>query len=500
MRADEPETNFKSVEACLRQADFEFKQPRYELAAPLYQQALEILHQTRATGHADVLYCLQNLADSWTFSGDYKKAYETLQELLELRQRQPGVNNVDLIATKFKVAKVLEMGRTNQLSANMYDDAMNMAEQSLYTGHPLLIAIYVAYKEMLQRTAGAPELIEALTKKSERVAGADQGVGADILDSMRLRDYVALVAPEPPPEPEPVPEPIKLPIALIRNVCIGIVLLGAIGAAVVFGTQHHEKHAEQQKQQSMAKTYEGQIFESADGEQKLVFLAGGNVDSVLDGIKRKLPMKVLPPGSEFSSGGNIEHSRSFKHVNDSLMADDGRILYSENASEGKIVARVKTIAKAAQTYFDEHKEYPKQAAELSNIDPKILDNPFTQANDEISVIEAGKERDWTPDQEPDIVPTLESGKLIAGERTLAPGAVHCYLFYTGDKYVEGVKCLGFFIRACDANGKFLAGEPGKAFVAQMIAGREPHIAGIFTAKPAKDADPTVSLLKIISDK
>jgi hypothetical protein len=91
--------------------------------------------------------------------------------------------------------------------------------------------------------------------------------------------------------------------------------------------------------------------------------------------------------------------------------------------------------------------------------------------------------------------------MLPGEPAGAPGTVHCYVFSTGDKYVEGVKCLGFFERGFDAKGKFLPGEkPEEVFVCEMIAGAAPKMAGISVPREATPDDPPVQVIKVIADK
>jgi tetratricopeptide (TPR) repeat protein len=408
------ETQFQDAETCLKQADFEFKNRRFDAAVPLYEQALEMLQQTRTSGHTDIAYCMQNLGDACALSGDFKKAYEVLRELLEIRQRQPGTNNVDLISTKYKVAKMLEMAGMEKLAAQQYDEAMRLAEPSLYAGHPLLTIIYVAYLELLRRTGGSAELVEYVAQKATESGSGALGVGASLLDSMHLRDYVALVPPAPgsrAPEAqvqqhEPAAPKKPFPVAMVRNVVIGIVALGAIGAGVYVATQHSAKKEVRQKQAEAVKTYEGQSFESADGQEKLVFVPGGNVDAVLDGVKRKLPVLMLPAGSSFTDGGNIGKYRAFRKVDSGMQSDEGKYLYADGTTENQMVQRLKRISMAAQKYYDEHKEYPKTSQQLAEIDPTVLDDVITKAKDDIAFVDAGEERDWTPGQTPRLIQPL----------------------------------------------------------------------------------------------
>lgn len=81
-----------------------------------------------------------------------------------------------------------------------------------------------------------------------------------------------------------------------------------------------------------------------------------------------------------------------------------------------------------------------------------------------------------------------------------PGSVHCYTFLTGDKYQEGVKCQGFFIRASDGNGKLLSQGASKTFVAVMLAGRESEVAGVYHPKLPGPLSSPLQLVRIIMAK
>ncbi len=158
------EETFKNIEAWLAEADAHAKLRRYELAAPLYDKALAALKLSRPEGHPDIAFCLQNLGDSLAFSGSLEQSLATFRELHELRLRQPGTNNADLIAAKYKVAKMLEMVGLPDESAAMYDEASALAEQSLFGGHPLFNAIYEGQLLLFQRTAASPERGAAVSK------------------------------------------------------------------------------------------------------------------------------------------------------------------------------------------------------------------------------------------------------------------------------------------------------------------------------------------------
>lgn len=497
MRTEEYSKDDKGL---LPQADFEFKQRRYDTAAPLYEQVLAALRQDGASKPADLAYCLEHLGDSLVQLGDYKKAFVTFGELHQIRQAVPGVNNADLLSAKFRLAKMLEMQGRLDDAIVAYEEGVALAEQSLYAGHPLLNVFYEALLNVLRESKADPAQVDQLLRKLNTVT-AGNVVAGNLLESMNLKDYKSLSykAPAEPADAAPK-QPIKLPIAAIRNFTIGIIALALVGGGIYYGVTHMEKKKEEQKQQAEVSQYDGKVFESADGQDKLTFLFGGKVDSVIDGVKRELPVTVLPPGSEFSSGGMLADSRSFRETAAGMLADDGRLLYGDSSPDVKVIARMKAVAEAAQKYFAEHKEYPQNAKELTDIDPKLLDNPVSNAPDEIVVINAGKERDWTPEEAPPIVATLQKGALLPDEPEPAPGAVRCYYYLTGDKWVEGVKCLGFFIRVADVNGKFLPGHQlAKAFVAALINGKEPHIAGLYNPV-APPADDQIKAVKIISSE
>jgi tetratricopeptide (TPR) repeat protein len=500
------ESEFKDVGSCLKQADFEFKQRRYELSAPLYRRALAELRETRQPGDADIVFCIQSLADALALARDYDGALELYEELHQIRERQPGTNNYDLIAAKFKVAKMQDLiGNVGSAGAR-YSEALEVAQQSLYPDHPLTNSIASSYLDMVKRSSGAQELIARLSAK---VNNAGKGIADSVFDSQHIREIEVLL---PRPKPKQVAASgeegkkisITIPPGVIKAVgiaCIVCLVLAGVGAGVQFFTKQAKEKSEQAAKKAKLDAFTGKFYESIDGQDQLSFLPEGKVDSVVNGVKRALPFVVLAPGSAFSSGGMLGRSRSFQQVEDGMRADDGAMLYLKGSKGDGMVDRVRAIAAAAQKYFETHKEYPESAKDLFDLDQRVSVNAVTLSQDLIPVMDAGKERDWTPDTTPDVVQTLLYGTLLRGEPPLAPGAVHCYYFATGDKYLEGVKRLAFFIRACDPQGKFLSGENlEKSFVGILINGRPPNIAGLSQPSDPTSSDAPVELIKIIPSK
>ena len=495
----------------LRLADQEFKSRRYTQAASLYAQALESLRQTRAQGHTDIAYCLQNLSDSYALAGDYQSAYQVFLELFEVRNNNPGVNNIDLIATKYKMAKMLELGGMTEQALSGYAAAMAIAEQSLYEGHPVRAVIYVSYLELLQKTgSGNVQLLSSLNRKVQS-AGGDIQLGAIMLDAMHLREFIGMVRAETTPAEQPSlldqeistgeAPPAKVPVKLIAIVA-GIILLAGIGGAALFisSKQASEKKVEKAKVSWLNKSFDGQTFESASGQDKLIFLSGGKVETVLDGVKRDLPATVLPPDSELISAAG-RSVRLFKRVPDGMLADNARMLYAEGAPQRAIIQRVKNIALAAEKYYQEHKEYPKTAKDITDIDASVAENPVSKTQEDPLFFDAGKERDWDQRKTPVIADDLEAGHPMTGESQKAPGSVHCYTFYTGDKYVEGIKCVAFFMRPVGLDGRWLPGAAaGSAYCVTMVAGCQPNVAGISTPRDPVEGDAQVTGIKVIADK
>ena len=487
------------IEDSLKKADFEFKQRRFDKAAPLYEQALEALRANRPADHGDTIYCMETLADALAFSGDFQKAHQVLLEADQVRQRVPGANNIDQIATKYRLAKMSEMLRMIPQSLMTYREGIRIGEQSLYAGHPLLIAMYSAELKILQLTDGDEQEIEVLQKKINASAPGANSMADNILESMRLKEYGSFVLP-PAPKSD-ADRKFKLPIAAIRNTLIAVVLLGAIGAAAYVGMKHEAQKKQEKTELQLAKTFVGQSFESADGQLKLLFSVPGRVNSVIDGVHRDLPIEILPADAQLSDDSHTDLRRSFKRLPKAMLADDGDLLYAQDSPDSKVVARVSAIASAAQKYYDEHKEYPTTADQLAEVDPKIKENSVTGQEDEPVFIAGGKERDWAGGSEPALGGTLRAGYLLSGEQPLAPGAVHCYTFLSGDKYQkEGVKCTAFFIRASNTEGKLLPHSSGKFFVGAMLMGAQPKIAGLYKAREPDAQTNPLQLVKLIPEK
>jgi hypothetical protein len=232
------------------------------------------------------------------------------------------------------------------------------------------------------------------------------------------------------------------------------------------------------------------------------FLADGKVDVTWEGIKQSAQLTVLPPNSEFSAtGGNIGHAIWFKQGPDEMRCDDNRLLYDKNSPMHALLDRAQVIAAAAKEYFNNHQQYPENGKELAEVNPAVRDNPITHQQDDISVIGAGKERDWNAQEAPAGAASLADGQLLQGEAPLTPGAVHCYYFEAGDKYLEGVKRMGFFLRVCGPDGKFLpAKDKQRVYVGELVGKNVPHVAGLFVPRDATAEDRKIDTVKVIPAK
>jgi hypothetical protein len=515
MRSEDAEKGIRDFESALRDADFEFRQRRFVDAAPLYEEALQGLRTVRPAGHPDVIYCIQHLGDSLTFSGYYEIAHEVITELHDIRVKQPGFNNADLIATKFKLAKLNEMlGDLDGANAG-YADTMEWAEKSLYQGHPLRTLLYDSYGEMIQRSLGDPNFLQVLHDKYEESKDAGGNMVPDtLLDSLHLRGYEPLhmeqmsneeeeAAPPPPPEPLIPPEFYSL---LGKVALLGAKL--AVVAGIGFGIYYYamtslnrynaqQDHARQVK---FALRYDGKTYDSADGSYKLAFGHDAKVDSVIEGVHRSLPVEGIEPTRTFSNSTS-PHACVFKDNGDIMQSDDGHALYLVGTPNRGVVERIKLVAAAAQKFYDEHQEYPHELKDLVAEDPNVANNPITGTPDDISFLNIAHERDWDANDLARELNTLSSRDPLKDEPAPAPGVVHCYTTMAGDKYLEGVKCKGFFIRACDSQGQFMPDStPGKVFVVEQVEGRPANVAGLFTPTEAPKGDKKVTLIKIIPQK
>jgi hypothetical protein len=310
-------------------------------------------------------------------------------------------------------------------------------------------------------------------------------------------------APPPPPEPVIPPEFYSL---LGRVALLGVKL--AVVAAIGFGIYYYamtslnrynaqQDHARQVK---FAVRYDGKTYDSADGSYKLAFGHDATVDTVIEGVHRSLPVEGVEPTRTFSNS-TAPHACVFKDDGDIMQSDDGHALYLVGTPNRGVVERIKLVAAAAQKFYDEHQEYPHELKDLVAEDPNVANNPITGTPDDISFLNIAHERDWNASDLARELSTLSSPDPLKDEPAPAPGVVHCYTTMAGDKYLEGVKCKGFFIRACDSQGQFLPDStPGKVFVVEQVEGRPANVAGLFTPTEPPKGDQKVTLIKIIPQK
>lgn len=506
MPTEETQTQFRDVEDALKKADSAFQQQRFSEAVPLYDRCLTLLRQLRPADHSDVTYCLQNLADSYALSRSFERALELLGELKAIREKQPG-NQADLVGVLFKIARMQEMLGDNGGARRSYEEALAAGEEHLYSGHPFLGAILSGYANLLDAEDAELELRRNVQQKMKANQNDTRAVklGDAVLQNMHLKEFRSLVPNRPDKKEEAAQleqmrkneERAKKLKSLLPKIAIGVALLGA----VVVGSGVYLKHSSIEKAQSdrekVSKNFDGKSYQSADGDR--LSFEKTQVDAIIRGIHRKLPFEVEPKTTDFSAKNS--QVVSFRRVPNGLLADEGKLYYSPDSRDFLVLKRMKTIADAAQKYYNNHdNQYPQSLEQLVAEDPKVRDNLLTGKQDDFIVINAGRLRDWRPDAEPPpVYETLQTKALLPGEPPLEPGVVHCYHFSCGDPYI-GMKCAAFFIRVCDDDGNFISDGPNKVYCANLIAGQMPSIFEGSQGREPSPQDIPVTKIRLIDSE
>ncbi|MET0625245.1 MAG: tetratricopeptide repeat protein, partial [Pyrinomonadaceae bacterium] len=146
----------------------------YELARPLYEEALEV--RRASAGHADIAVSLENMARNLNLLYEIDEAAKLYEEALTLRRRNP--NSPNLIVALKEVAEFYADQEKTDAAVKLYEEAIAQQENylELYDSH--LAATFAGLAEVYEETtlrekADAYNALARVTRKTDpnRVGG-----------------------------------------------------------------------------------------------------------------------------------------------------------------------------------------------------------------------------------------------------------------------------------------------------------------------------------------
>ncbi len=205
------------------------------------------------------------------------------------------------------------------------------------------------------------------------------------------------------------------------------------------------------------------LFEGPDGKKQVRLLGTEVAYLVNPGAATKVPYRRI--GNNWADYFAIifssltEKQLWFEEEKAVLKSEDGSIYYGVDGPENIVLEKMRDLGGFAQSYFLRTGEYPKVVPPGADFAFSYI-SPYTGKGLKIQVrpIRA-QQKDGS-----DVLATLEGGNYLGNEETATPGYICSYAITYGDNLNDTMKCVNFFVRGCNKDGRFLMADHDKIFV------------------------------------
>ena len=501
--------------AHIRTAESALSNDNFNVAVPLLNKALLIITESGARDSIEALSCHQKLGECCYQKGDYDEACEHYRECNRIIEAIEEVSPETIVLIQQKLAKALEKGQRFSEAKDASEDSINLANELLDPGHPLVPVAYRMHLGLLQKTnapLGEIENFEARMKEAENAPAGRVDISDEIashvnyltgsfnLDNIekqrQMRQARRKIASNrdfgESRRGRMALKPIGMALALIAT--IGI----AGGGYVLYQTNQKKAESETKAPEPIfekpvitkrMKPFLEQTFTSADGMKSIKIREDGIVEYKIGNKTRSLSWREGAPATDFISQiketFNNSKSYSFKRTAQGFVDEDGTVLYESEAPDLVIVKEMSRLADLAKYYYTSWgSKYPAKRDNFSRMGPNInLDNPLGSGMKPlVRLRQFNKEEGQIVLEQ-----TLEefaAGKALFppdGKLKEHPGLIECMSLRPFDQEDDMAEGTSFLIRAYGKDGKFISGSRGEvAFVLAQENGVE--------VKPVKEED------------
>jgi len=479
---DDIESQVKKCREQLKDAQDFYWQSRFQESEALYKECLAKLDHIFPGYSPETATCLQGLGDTYYFQSRYLAALDHYKRLLSMRERLASNDPQGLVTALIKMAKTSEKLNEPEEALRFYRRALEVAQVSLFIGHPVLTSLLESYLAFLKRSQGDSGMAVDIEKKLKM--SRERYTEEELSKIMGNPDKQAQGrnAPQEPVEEEAhsvdVDHPLyegKVPnnsiMGVVWVVVVVIVTLGLAGAGIYFGAQIGEG-----PQYACVKS--GQKFLTLDEDKQLSFTSNDSVDMTLSGTKSKVNCRTLSnPASGLMFAISDFAGKQPLYVKNGEVINDpsGMILYSSEAPEWQTINAMRRVATTIKLYVAKNHKMPEQLEEVIAFETKLYyNNPFSGMRNLPSVSSGTYGPDGNVEKVQEaLVATkqLDTRKLdpklltLSLPKVVAPGAVLAICLQGDDKkpssfFVVGADRTGQLFRNCDNSGALvLRGEP-----------------------------------------
>lgn|GEM_PF-3940891 len=482
MSKDDIESQVKKCREQLKDAQDFYWQSRFQESEALYKECLAKLDHLFPGYSPETATCLQGLGDTYYFQSRYLAALDHYKRLLSMRERLAANDPQGLVTALIKMAKTSEKLNEPEEALRFYRRALEVAQVSLFIGHPVLTSLLESYLAFLKRSQGDSGLAVDIEKKLKM--SRERYTEEELSKIMGSPDKQAQGrnAPQEPLEEEAqavdVDHPLyegKVPnnsmMGLVWLIVIVVVSFSLAGAGIFFGAQIGEG-----AQHACVKA--GQKFLTLDEDKQINVTSNNSVDMTLNGTSSKVTCRTLSnpaSGLMFAISDFGGKQPLYVKTGEVITDPKGMLLYTSEAPEWQTIKAMKRVASTIKLYVAKNKKMPEQLEELIEFETKLeYHNPFSGMRNLPAVSSGtyGPEGNVEKVQEV-LVATkqLDTRKLdskllsLSLPKVVAPGAVLAICLQGDDKkpssfFVVGADRTGQLFRNCDNTGALvLRGEP-----------------------------------------
>lgn len=467
MSKDDIESQVKKCREQLKDAQDFYWQSRFQEAEALYKECLARLDHIFPGYSPETATCLQGLGDTYYFQSRYLAAQDHYKRLLSMRERLAANDPQGLVTALIKMAKTSEKLNEPEEALRYYRRALEVAQVSLFIGHPILTSLLESYLAFLKRSQGDSGLAVDIEKKLKmcreryteeelsKIMGSTEksqaGRPSSAPPEFQEDEQQEVDVDHPLYEGKP---PANNLLGLVWMIGTIVLVFGLAGAGVFLGSSLGEAP-------EYACVKVGQKFSTIDNDKEIAVQANHTVDMTINGTTSKVNCRTLSnpaSGLMFAISDFAGKQPLYVRSGNVITDPSGTLLYAAEAPEWQTVQAMKRVAATIMLYVKKNGRMPDRLEELIEFETKLeFANPYTGMRN-LPAVSSGT---YGPDGNAEKVQEalvnikqLDTRKLDAKllslslPKVVAPGAVLAICLQGDDK-----KPSSFFVVGADRSGQ-----------------------------------------------
>jgi len=464
MLPEEIDREFREIRTRLEKATQLAREAQLDEAATEFEYLIEMMETSRQDDDRDLMFCIKELADCYLGLHRYTSA-ASIYLRLHAAQARSGCEESELIVTLFKLAKANEKSGRHKNADSLYAEALQLAEDCLGEGHPLLSNVLESYAAFLKKgNKSAQKAAVLLERARDNRDRSSYHVSDHILEALlaevdepgsaskRGKSTSTRFAHS---KAEHQSSPRFSLVGRLRVPALMMLALCGLGIYGYANIKRADSIAQIKLDLPKAKVSQD-FFQSADGFKTLKVLSDHAAEISFGGTAKKAKL-VLNNQMESFFLAKSATVFSFKQATKTALEDgDGTLLYSPIP---KSIEAAKTIAEVANKTYLSTNEYPQDFESLA-VAP--------QTKDGLQIVYLGTE--GSPAEEA-AARLIASKGLLAKESKPVRDSVHMYYSLSSDG--GSLRATHLFVRPFDGLGEcYTSSVPEQAAYLELSNGRD----------------------------